>query len=116
MYIAMGHMLGAPMPTSLAERPTVIAVLQMLLCAAIMVINRRFFISGARGVLHLAPNMDTLVSLGSLASFLYSAALTAVMLARGAQAHGLLHELYFESAAMILVLISVGKMLEGRAK
>lgn len=118
MYFAMGHMLGAPMPTVLAERPVVIAVIQMLLASAIMVLNRKFFINGVRGVMHLAPNMDTLVALGSFASFAYSVAVLIVMAQTSGNAdlHSYLHGLYFESAAMILVLIGVGKMLEARAK
>ena len=118
MYLAMGHMLGAPMPDALDSRPVLIAVLQLVLAAAVMVINRKFFINGTKGVIHLAPNMDTLVSLGSAASFAYSAAVLISMLGapEGADLHEMLHGLYFESAAMILVLITVGKLLEARAK
>lgn len=116
MYIAMGHMLGAPMPAPLAERAWLIAALQMILAAAVMLLNYRFFVSGVRGVLHLAPNMDTLVALGSFTSFVYSAVIAVMIFSGAADGHSLLHGLYFESAAMILVLIGVGKMLEARAK
>ena len=118
MYLAMGHMLGAPMPDVLYTRPVLIAALQLALALAVMVMNRRFFINGAKGVIHLAPNMDTLVSLGSLASFVYSTVVFAGMALydRGTDLHEALHGLYFESAAMILVLITVGKLLEARAK
>ena len=111
MYIAMGHnMWGFPLPSILSDSPEAIAILQMLLCIIIMVINRKFFISGFKSAINLAPNMDTLVSLGSGVSFIYSVYLTINI-----DAHTL-HGLYFESAAMILVLITLGKMLEAIAK
>ena len=118
MYTSMGHaMWGFPLPAFFEGNPVAVAVVQLLLSAAIMVINQRFFISGFRGVIHRAPNMDTLVSLGSAASFVWS---TAVLLrmtaASGVEAMELLHGLYFESAAMILVLITLGKILEARSK
>ncbi|MBR2343554.1 MAG: heavy metal translocating P-type ATPase [Clostridia bacterium] len=113
MYLAMGHMIGLPLPAFLRERPLAVGTVQMLLALSVMVINRRFFISGTRGALHGAPNMDTLVSLGSLASFFYSVYLLYFSPLSFGEA---LHGLYFESCAMILVLITVGKMLEARAK
>lgn len=119
MYFSMGHMLGIPLPEVLVDAPVSIALIQMLLCIAVMVINGKFFINGVKGVMHLAPNMDTLVSLGSAASFGYSVVMTFLMIfteAEGGDAHGMLHGLYFESAAMILALITVGKFLEARAK
>ena len=118
MYVAMGHnMLGLPLPAFLEHNPAAIGLTQLLLSAAVMVINQRFFISGFRGILHRAPNMDTLVSLGSAASFMWSVYVLFEMTAvPAAEAHELLHGLYFESAAMILVLITVGKILEARSK
>ena len=122
MYLSMGHtMWGWPLPSFFAANPAALGLAQLLLTAAVMVINQRFFISGFRGLLHRAPNMDTLVALGSGASFVYSVyALFALTAAQtrgdGAAAMGYLHEFYFESAAMILTLITVGKMLEARSK
>ena len=117
MYVAMGHnMLSLPLPSFLEQSPIAIAILQMLLCIAVMVINKKFFISGLKSAIKLAPNMDTLVSLGSGVSFIYSVALTIEMSVKTEEAHLLLHGLYFESAAMILVLITLGKMLEAIAK
>ena len=122
MYISMGHVMwGFPLPAVLAENPLAIGLLELLLCAIVMVINQKFFINGTKGVLHGAPNMDTLVALGSGASFVYSVYVVFAMTAAqmdgdpSAVMHGL-HDLYFESAAMILTLITVGKMLEARAK
>ena len=122
MYVSMGHVMwGFPLPSVLAENPLAIALLQLLLCVIVMVINQKFFISGTKGILHGAPNMDTLVALGSGASFVYSVYvlfdMTAAQMNGDVTAvwHGL-HGLYFESAAMILTLITVGKMLEARAK
>ncbi len=118
MYISMGHIMwGWPVPEFLAQNPASLALLQCLLSIVIMVINQKFFISGVQGLLHGAPNMDTLVALGSSASFLYSTVVLFLMLgAEGEMAAHYLHELYFESAAMILVLITVGKMLEAKSK
>ena len=116
MYVSMGHtMWGWPLPAFLEANPLFIGAAQMLLAAVVMVINRRFFISGVRGVLHGAPNMDTLVSLGSAAAFGYSVAVLVTMIGAD-NPHHHLHDLYFESAAMILALITVGKMLEARSK
>ncbi len=122
MYVSMGHMMwGWPLPPLLAENHAAAALAQLLLAGAVMVINQRFFISGFTGLVRRAPNMDTLVALGSGASFVYSVCVTFALL--GAQAAGdhaaaaeYAHGLYFESAAMILALITVGKMLEARAK
>ena len=113
MYITMGHgMLGLPLPAAVAGNRAASGLVQLLLSAAVMVINGRFFINGAKGVLHLAPNMDTLVSLGAAASFVYSAA----VLYKTAVDGGYEGDFYFESAAMILTLVTLGKMLEARAK
>lgn len=118
MYLSMGYVMWAwPLPAALAENPMAIALAELLLAAIVMVINQRFFISGFTALWHRAPNMDTLVSLGSAASFLYSTCLTFGMTGMGSEAAAhTLHELYFESAAMILALITVGKLLEARAK
>ncbi len=122
MLLSMGRtMLSLPMPAFLERSPTALALLQLFLCVFVMLINRRFFQNGVRGALRLAPNMDTLVSLGSLSAFLYSVAVTVSILVteaagKSAEAHGALHGLYFESAAMILALITLGKLLEARAK
>ena len=118
MYISMGHVMwNFPIPTPLSENPIAIALLQLVLTALIIVINQKFFINGAKGVLHLAPNMDTLVSLGAGVSFLWSVYLVFKMtFSDGEAARHYLHGLYFESAAMILALITVGKLLEAYAK
>lgn len=116
MYVSMGHtMSNLPLPAFFTENPVAIGILQLLLSALILVINQSFFISGTKGLIHRAPNMDTLVSLGSGVSFLYSVYLLFAMTASDAP-HTFLHSFYFESAAMILVLITVGKLLEARAK
>ena len=115
MYFSMGHMIGAPLPSALAHSYAAQGVIQMLLAALVMVINQKFFINGARGLLHGAPNMDTLVALGSLASFGYSVYIVLSMCIGSATAEQL-HGLYFEAAAMILALITLGKMLESHAK
>ena len=122
MYLSMGHMMwGWPAPAFLAENHVAMGLAQLLLTAIIMVINQRFFISGFKSLWRRSPNMDTLVALGSTASFVYSVyalfAMTGAQ-ARGdaAQVMGWMHEFYFESAAMILTLITVGKMLEARSK
>ena len=122
MYMSMGHMMwGWPLPHFMDGNHVAMGLLQLLLAGIIMVINQKFFISGFKGLLHRAPNMDTLVALGSGASFIYS---TYVLFAMtDAQLKGndtavmsYMHEFYFESAAMILALITVGKMLEARSK
>ena len=122
MYVSMGHvMLGLPLPSVLENNLVAIGLIQLLLSIAVMVINQKFFISGVKGVLKKSPNMDTLVSLGSAASFIYSVyalfAMTQAQLDGNTQAvSDYMHGLYFESAAMILVLITVGKILESRSK
>lgn len=119
MYVSMGHVMwGFPLPEFLSKNPLVIALVQMVLALAVMLINKRFFTNGVKGIINRSPNMDTLVSLGSGAAFVYSACMTVKMaLADTETAHHILHgELYFESAAMILALITVGKTLEARAK
>ncbi len=122
MYVSMGALMwGWYLPESFAGNPWAIALYQLLLTGFVMVINQRFFISGFQSLLHRAPNMDTLVALGSGAAFVYS---TAVMFRMGtAMGEGnvemavhCLHDMYFESAAMILTLITVGKMLEAYSK
>ena len=116
MYISMGHtMWGWPVPAFL-ENPMANGVAQLLLAAIVMVINQKFFINGFKGLIHRAPNMDTLVAMGSAASFGYSVYALFAMTADATNAHHWLHEFYFESAAMILTLITVGKMLEARSK
>ena len=122
MYFSMGHMMwGWPVPGFMKDNHVMMGVLQMLLTIAVMVINQKFFISGFKGLIHRAPNMDTLVALGSGASFVYST--YALFAMTDAQMHGdmdavmsYMHDFYFESAAMILALITVGKMLEARSK
>lgn len=122
MYFSMGHMMwNWPVPQFFHENPVAMGVLQLLLSGIILVINQKFFINGFKGLLHKAPNMDTLVAMGSAASFLYSTyALFAMIGAQGSgnltAVHRYLHEFYFESAAMILTLITVGKMLEAHSK
>lgn len=122
MYVSMGHtMWGWPLPPFFDGNHIAMGLVQLLLTEIIMVINRKFFISGFKGLIHRAPNMDTLVALGSAASFVYS--VYALFAMTDAQLHGgadaamrYMHEFYFESAAMILTLITVGKMLEARSK
>ncbi|MBO4991363.1 MAG: heavy metal translocating P-type ATPase [Firmicutes bacterium] len=122
MYVSMGHVMWDwPVPEILQENHCGIGVFQLVLTGLIMVINQKFFISGFTSLIHRAPNMDTLVALGSAASFLYSSyalmAMTKLQaLGDTMGAHHYLHEFYFESAAMILTLITVGKMLEARSK
>ncbi len=122
MYISMGHVMwGWPLPSFFHDNPMAVGLLEMLLALAVMIINQKFFINGVKGVLRLSPNMDTLVALGSGASFAYSTAVLFGMsrdLAEGFThaAAVSLHGLYFESAAIILALITVGKLLEARSK
>ena len=122
MYFSMGHMMwGWPVPEFFAQNMLAQGLLQLILSAIIMVINQKFFISGFKSLLHKAPNMDTLVAMGSGASFVYStyalfAMSEAVTKGDMILAHEYMHEFYFESAAMILTLITVGKMLEARSK
>ena len=118
MYFSMFHtMWGAPLPSVVEQNYLMQAIVQLVLTTAVMVINQRFFISGFKGLINRAPNMDTLVSLGSAAAYGYSLANVFVMINADTQhAKHLLHGLYFESAAMILTLITVGKLLEAYAK
>ena len=122
MYMSMGHMMwGWPLPHFMDGNHVAMGLLQLLLAGIIMVINQKFFISGFKGLLHRAPNMDTLVALGSGASFIYStyalfAMTDAQLKGNGTAVMSYMHEFYFESAAMILALITVGKMLEARSK
>ena len=114
MYFAMGHsMFNLPLPEFFNNNPVAVALMQLILAAVIMVINQKFFVSGFKSLWHLAPNMDTLVAMGSMASFAWSVVVL-FMMTRGNVNH--LHNLYFESAGMILTLITVGKMLEARSK
>ena len=122
MYISMGHMMwNWPLPAWMADNHIAMGLMQLLLAGIVMVINQKFFISGFRSLWHRAPNMDTLVALGSMASFVWS--VVALFLMTDAQLRGdseavmtYMHEFYFESAAMILTLITVGKMLEAHSK
>ncbi len=122
MYLSMGHMMwGWPLPSYLGDNHVAMGLAQLLLTVAVMVVNQKFFISGFKSLWHRAPNMDTLVALGSAAAFVYSTAALFAMTA--AQARGdaagvmaYMHEFWFEAAAMILALITVGKMLEASSK
>ena len=122
MYFSMGHMMwGWPLPKFFEGNHIAMGLVQLLLAGIVMVINQKFFISGWKGLIHKAPNMDTLVAMGSMASFLYSTyalfAMTDAQLKGNVDAvMSYMHEFYFESAAMILTLITVGKMLEARSK
>ena len=118
MYISMGYtMWNFPLPKFLVNNPIIIALLQGVLALCVMIINRKFFINGVKGVLNGGANMDTLVSLGSLASFLYSLVSTLLMIGKNIEAQNhALHNLYFESSAMILALITLGKSLEAYSK
>lgn len=122
MYFSMGHMMwNWPVPSFLEGNHVAMGLIQLLLTTAVMVINQKFFISGFKGLIHRAPNMDTLVALGAGASYGYSlyalfAMTDAQMRGSAAGVMSYMHEFYFESAAMILTLITVGKMLEARSK
>ena len=122
MYVSMGHMMwNWPLPHFFDGNHVAMGLVQLLFTTAIMVINQKFFISGFKSLLHGAPNMDTLVALGSTASYGYSVyalfAMThAQMIGDMDGVMGYMHEFYFESAAMILTLITVGKMLEAHSK
>ena len=114
MYVSMGAMMwNWPLPSGISHNHIAMGLLQAVLAAIIMVVNQRFFINGFKGVIHLAPNMDTLVSLGSGASYIYSLVVLFRMIIHHDNS---MPDLYFESAAMILTLITVGKMLEARSK
>ncbi len=115
MYVSMGHnMFGFPLP-ALLEKGSVNAIAQAVLSLVVIIINRKFYISGFKGAIHRSPNMDTLVAMGSGVSYVYSVVYTIIQTLRGNEEH-MVHGLYFESAAMILVLITVGKTLEARSK
>ena len=122
MYFSMGHMMfGWPLPAFFRDNHIAMGLIQLLLAAIVMVINQKFFTSGFRSLLHLSPNMDTLVALGSAASFAYST--YALFLMTGAVVRGeeeavmsLMNDFYFEGAAMIVALITVGKLLESISK
>lgn len=122
MYFSMGHVMWDwPAPVYFEENCIALGLLQLLLTVAVMIINQKFFVNGFKGLLHRSPNMDTLVALGSAASFGYSVYALFAMSSRVvngdmAGAHHYLHEFYFESAAMILTLITIGKMLEAHSK
>ena len=122
MYVSMGHMMwNWPLPSFFDGNHVAMGLVQLLFTTAVMVINQKFFVSGCKGILHKSPNMDTLVALGSGASYIYSVyalfAMTGAQVAGDADAvMNYMHEFYFESAAMILTLITVGKMLEARSK
>ena len=122
MYFSMGHMMwGWPLPAFFNDNHVAMGLVQLLLAGIVMVINQKFFISGFKSLWHRAPNMDTLVALGSMASFIWSVyALFAMTRAQvdgdSAAVMNYMMEFYFESAAMILTLITVGKMLEARSK
>ena len=116
MYLSMGYsMFHLPLPSILENNPIIIGILQMITALVVMIINRKFFENGFKGLVHFSPNMDTLVSLGSGAAFIYSVCVLCVM-AMSSTPKVYLHELYFEAAAMILALITVGKMLEAHSK
>ena len=122
MYLSMGHMMwNWPLPGFMADNHVAMGLAQLLLTTIVMVINQKFFISGFKGLIHKAPNMDTLVALGSTASYGYSVyalfAMTDAQMRMDMDAvMSYMHEFYFESAAMILTLITVGKMLEAHSK
>jgi len=122
MYVSMGHMMwGWPVPAFLERNPVALGLTQLLLTVIVMAINQKFFVNGYKSLFHGAPNMDTLVALGSSAAFVYStyalfAMSDAMVIGKHELMHEYMHEFYFESAAMILTLITVGKMLEARSK
>lgn len=122
MYFSMGHMMwNWPVPGFFTDNHIAMGLIELLLSAVVIVINQKFFINGFKGLVHKAPNMDTLIAIGSAAAFIYSTyslfAMTAAQLRNDTEAvMGYMHEFYFESAAMILALITVGKMLEAYSK
>lgn len=117
MYFSMGHMMwGWPLPSFYQDNHVAMGLTQLLLAAAVMVINQKFFISGFQSLVHLSPNMDTLVALGATAAFVYSTYALFAMTGNMDAAMMYMEEFYFESAAMILTLITVGKMLEAHSK
>ncbi|MBQ9434448.1 MAG: copper-translocating P-type ATPase [Synergistaceae bacterium] len=114
MYFSMGHMLSLPLPAFFAHNPVAQGIAQLLFAGIIMIINQKFFVSGFTSLMHLAPNMDTLVAMGSFSSFAWSVFVLFVM-TTPTNAFTV-HDFYFESAGMILTLITIGKMLEARSK
>ena len=122
MYVSMGHIMwGWPVPVFFSRNPVAVGLVQLLLTAIVMVINQKFFINGYKSLFHGAPNMDTLVALGASAAFVYSTYVLfmlsdAVTIGSQELVHEYMHEFYFESAAMILTLITIGKMLEACSK
>ncbi len=121
MYVAMGNMIGLPLPAFISEYPLISSILQMLLAIPVLIINRKFFISGFKGLIKRATNMDTLVALGSSAAFLYGIFAIIMMIKATLDGNSeelthYSHQLYFESSAMILTLVTVGKFLESRSK
>ena len=112
MYFSMGHMLNLPLPEFFVNNNVAVGLAQLLLAGIIMIINQKFFVSGFSTLIHFAPNMDTLVAMGSFASFSWSVYVLFMM----TKGKFMLHDLYFESAGMILTLITVGKMLEAKSK
>ncbi len=117
MYISMGYVMwGFPLPVLFSERPLLIAIIEAVLAASVMIINKKFFVNGVKGAVRFSANMDTLVALGSGVSFIFSVYLLVKMSMEPMHAEHMLHELYFETAAMIPALITVGKSLEARAK
>ena len=121
MYVAMGHMLSLPLPSFISERPAIFVLTQILLTIPVIIINFKFFRNGFSALFKLSPNMDSLIAIGSSASFVYglfAAAMIFIGSANGntEMVHRYIHDLYFESAAMILTLVSLGKTLEGRAR
>ncbi len=121
MYISMGHMLSLPLPYSISENPLIFSLIQAILTLPVIIINFKFFTNGFSALFRLSPNMDSLIAIGSSASFIYGI-FAVCMIIRGTflgdtdLIHSYLHDLYFESAAMILTLVSLGKTLEGRAR
>ncbi len=114
MYVAMGHMMGLPLPSVVNDNPTVFVALQLALTLPVIIINFKFYSNGFSALFRLAPNMDSLIAIGSSASLLYG--IFAGYMIIFAKDHTYIHQLYFESAAMILTLVSLGKTLEGRAR
>ena len=118
MYLSMGNMIGLPIPGMLLENPVLMAILQLLITLPVIVLNFKFFKNGFSALIHLSPNMDSLIAVGSGASMIYGLVILGFVFAKEDPhaAHSLTHDLYFESAAMILTLVSLGKLLESRAK
>ncbi len=115
MYVSMGYIMwGFPLPSFFEETPAAVGILQLLLTTVVLIINQKFFINGFKALFKLSPNMDTLVALGSAAAFIYSVIELFLLASNGDHLH--LHNMYFESAAMIVTLITVGKMLESYSK